>query len=274
MSEVARLRPVDTDVAVRVQLTYIALNGLAVELSRVPGRKNIVWITDGVPITLGPNRSDTGDFVDFTPQLRQLSEGLDRSGIALYPVQQIMLGSPDSINGGSGIGSEATLNEFAGMTGGRPNAGKDIGAAVKQAMTDMRTGYQIGYYPPSRSPDGKFHKLRVTSTSKGVRIQAKTGYYAWPEPPGARANAAIEETAMTAFDAAEIGLRASLLLDPNGGRFFRLTAYIDANDVALAQQSGQYTGQLAVALVSYLADGRFESSPISSPGSALQRPGA
>ncbi len=53
----------------RVAITFQALETLAVQLSRVPGRKNIVWVTDGVPIALGPERSDTGEVVDFTSQI-------------------------------------------------------------------------------------------------------------------------------------------------------------------------------------------------------------
>ena len=210
-----RTRPVDIDVAVRVQITYSALSAIAAELSRVPGHKNIVWVTDGVPIELGPNRSDTGDFVDFTPLLRQMSDEFDRSGVAIYPVRQIMLGTPTHIddgpapapaNGAAGLGSLDTLEQFAEMTGGRPDAGKDIGAAVRQAIADARTSYQVGYYPPEKNWDDKYHKLRVTCTRKGVRIQAKTGYYAWREGPGAKADEAIESTVPTTFDAAEIGL--------------------------------------------------------------------
>ena len=89
------------------------------------------------------------------------------------------------------MGSIDTLDQFAEMTGGRPDDGKDIGAAVRQAINDARTSYQIGYYPPEKNWDDKYHKLRVTCTRKGVRIQAKTGYYAWREGPGARAEEAI-----------------------------------------------------------------------------------
>ncbi len=92
MRTVMHVRPVDMDVAVRVQLTYAALEALGSGMSAVPGRKNVVWITDGVPISLGPVRSDTGDVVDFTPWLRQLSLALDRSEIAIYPVPQILSG--------------------------------------------------------------------------------------------------------------------------------------------------------------------------------------
>ena len=272
MQAVLRVRPADIDVAVRVQLTYAALDQLAIQLSSVPGRKNIVWVTDGVPIALGPGRSDTGDFVDFTKQMRQLSEGLDRSGVAIYPVRQVLLGSPDNIGGTSGAGdtggagigiqSLATLDDFAGMTGGRPNAGKDIGAAVKQAMSDLRFSYQIGYFAPPQSRDGKFHKLRIVCKRKGVRIQAKTGYYAWPEPLGTAAKDAIDAAAATALDATEIGLRGTLLTDAKDGRTAHLKARIEAKDIALGREGDQYTGQLRLAVVGYLANGRAEGSGV------------
>jgi VWFA-related protein len=254
---VMRTRPVDIDVAVRVQLTYVALNALAVQLSRVPGRKNIVWITNGVPIALGPNRSDTGDFADFTEQLRHLSDGLVRSGVAIYPVRQAMLGSP-----GGGASGEETLADFAGLTGGRPDMGKDIGAALRQAIADLRVSYQIGYYVPWRSRNGKFHKLRIVCRRKGVRIQAKTGYYAWADPPEAKAKQAIDVAISTPFDATEIGLRGSLLPDPQHGRMARLEVHIDAKDIALGHEEDQYSGQLRLAVVAYQADGHIEDSAV------------
>lgn len=112
-------------------------------------------------MALGGIRSDTGFPVDFTPQIRQLSEVLERSNIALYPVREIMLGRSDNIGaesggagatGGAGTGlqSIATLNLFADLTGGRRSTDKDIGTAVQQAMNDLHFYYQIGYdVPPS-----------------------------------------------------------------------------------------------------------------------------
>ena len=253
LRKVQQSRPVEVDIAMRVQMTYLALSSIAAELSRVPGRKSIVWLTDGVPIELGPNRSDTGDFLDFTPLLRQMSEALDRSGVAIYPVRQVMLGSPDNVNGaGSGIGSVETLNEFAELTGGRPDAGKDISTALRQAVNDTRTSYQIGYYPPAKNWDNKFHKLRVTCTRKGVHIQSKTGYYAWRQAPGAKSEQAINSAISTTFDAAEIGLRATLSPSPKGERMVRIDAHIDAQDIVLIHDGDKYNGHLRLAIVGYV----------------------
>ena len=255
MKVVTQVRPVDDlDPVYRVQVTYGALANVAMQLSRVPGRKSIVWLTDGVPIVLGPNRSGTGDFLDFTPQLRKLSETFDRFGVSIYSVRQVMMGSADAMGppGSTGMGSLDTLNQFAEMTGGRPDAGKDIGAAVRQSINDMRTSYQIGYYPPQSNWDNKFHKLRISCTRKGVRIQAKTGYYAWEDAPGARSEEAIDAAMATSFDAAEIGLRASLTPNPSPPHSYRLEARIDGRDLGLAQEGDNYTGELRLAIVGYL----------------------
>ncbi|MBZ5578292.1 MAG: VWA domain-containing protein [Acidobacteriia bacterium] len=263
MRAVMQVRRTDIDVAIRTQITYQALGALAVQLSRIPGRKNVVWITDGVPIELGPNRSDTGDYVDFTPLLRQMSEALDRSDVSIYPVRQVMLGSPDNVDQGrSGIGSLDTLNLFAGMTGGRPDSGKDIGAAVRQAVHDVVTSYQIGYYPPDKEWDNKFHKLKIACTRKGVRLQAKTGYYAWQEPPGAKAQSAISSAMQTAFDAAEIGLRGTLSPAPKGGTAFHLDAHLDAKDIVLVHEGNQYNAQLRLAIVGYGPGGPPQGGPM------------
>ena len=261
---VLQARPVDIDEAVRVQLTLRALDAIAAELSRVPGHKSIVWLTDGIPIELGPRRSDIGDWVDFTPLLRQMSEAFDRSSVAIYPVRQVMLGSPENVDGRNrdGMSSIATLDELAGMTGGRPDAGKDVGAAVRQAVVDMRTSYQIGYYPPEKNWDDKFHKLRVTCTRKGVRIQAKTGYYAWHEKPGARTEQAINSAISTRFDAAEIGLRASLSPNPNGRRQLRLDVHIDAHDVILTHEGDLYKGHLRLTIVGYTVGQQVQRGPV------------
>jgi VWFA-related protein len=257
MKTVLQNRPIDIDDAVRTQLTYMALNRIAVELAQVPGRKSLVWLTDGVPIELGPERSDTGDWVDFTPLLRQLSEGFDRSGVSIYPVRTIMLGSPnnvdlDGISRGDGMASIDTLAQFAQMTGGRADTGKDIAGALRQAISDARTSYEVGYYPPEQSWDNKFHKIGVTCTRKGVRIQTKTGYYAWRDTPGARAELAIGSAISTTFDAAEIGLRAKLSPDPKVGNAMSLDAHIDARDVVLVHEGDLYDAQLRVAIVGYV----------------------
>jgi VWFA-related protein len=272
MRAVMGFRSPNIDVFVRTQLTFAALDALGEQLSAVPGRKIIVWVTDGVPVALGAGRSDTGFPIDFTPQIRQLSQVLERSNIALYPVRQIMLGRGDNIgadSGGAGatggadtgLQSIATLDQFADFTGGRRSAGKDIAGAVQQAIRDLQFYYRIGYYVPSANWNDKFHKLRVTSTRKGVRIQAKAGYYAWKTEAGSRTQQAFAAIASAPFDAEEIGLRASLSADAQDHDAREVNLRIAARDIAWAQQGDSYVDQLRIMYVGYMPNGLIASSP-------------
>jgi hypothetical protein len=272
LKTVTRIRPGGIDVADRIQITFRALEVLAAQLSRVPGRKNLVWVTDGVPLQLGPYQLDTDDFVDFTPQLRTVSEELDQAGVAIYPARQVLFGAPDGIGSTSGVGqtggagtgveSKETLDNFAGMTGGRLDHGKDVGATVTQAIKDVQTGYLLAYYPPERNWDNKFHELRVTCKRKGVHIQTRTGYYAWADAPGARAQEAFNMVTSMMFDASEIGLRAKLSrydADPNTAH---VDLHIDANDVALIPDGTDYVADLRFSVVHYLTGGGAQRGPI------------
>ena len=241
---VAQLRP-EGNRTVRMELTFRALDAAAAELARVPGYKSIVWVTDGLPIE--QRSANTGDLVDFTPFIRQMSETFNGDHVAIYPVYA------------NGIANSETLNLFAGLTGGRPDAGQDIGGAVRQAMANMRTSYQVSYYPPASNWNNKLHKLRVTTTRKEVRIQSRTGYYATEAPPEERSGQAIDSFSRTAFDAAEIGLTARLSRLAGSG--FHLEARIDARDLALLPVDGHYNARLRMAVLEYAKGALSQRGP-------------
>jgi VWFA-related protein len=256
----------------RARFTYEALDRLALEMSRVPGSKNIVWVTAGVPVAMNP-RNLVGEALNMWTwqQLQEFGEELARSGVAIYPVQQIMIGSQDAGSPGprgsgaainAGLDDRRTLDELAGLTGGRLNQGKDIGEAVTESRNDLRTSYQIGYFPPPGNWDAKFHKLRVTCNRKGVRIQAKTGYSALKDAHETDTRHALDAAASADFDAAEIGLRVTMSPDGNDPQMEHFGLHINANDIALPRQDARYTAQLRLTAIAYLANGRNEDSKI------------
>ncbi len=254
MRSLQKVRPGDTNVLnVRIDLTLKALMNIGGQMSAYPGRKNLVWITDGIPFAIAASHSQTGSAIDFTTQLRQVGDRFAKAQIAIYPVPQFMLGSADAVNGD--LNSIGALNILAGITGGRPDASSDIGKAVQQAMRDLRSGYQIGYYPSDDSWDGKFHDLRVTCTRKGVRIQTRTGYLASKEPDATLADRATGDALRTRAEVAEIGLYALVTPDPKVAHQTDIAMRITAEDVALPQNGDRFTGQLKLTLVLYKKDG-------------------
>lgn len=271
------MRPIDLDIDTRVRATFSTLSMVAARLAAVPGRKNIVWITHGVPISLAPNRTLTGDWIDYTPYVRQLSNTLDRADTSIYAVQQSPPGSLQnqgadmgrSLPGESapaspmaGMGSEETLAEFASLTGGRAYQNNDIVGAIKQAVNDAKQSYLLSYAPPPENWDGKFHKLRVTCRRKGVKLQTRQGYYAFAEQgaSGKQVQDAMEAAILSPFDAAEVGLRATSSLLTADAPAVHLEIRIDLADVKLTPEAGAFTGQLAVRFVEYQSDGAMRQS--------------
>jgi len=262
------LRPLNLLVDDRVRMTYGALEALAARVAETPGRKSIIWISHGMPISIGA-RSGAFDEIDYTPLLQRLTATLDRANVAVYPVRQPGSLAPGAAAPGStdapsmGLASIETLEEFAGLTGGRAYGTVDIAGAIAQAARDARMSYLIAYDPPLDKWDGKYHKIRVACSRKGVRLQTKQGYYAFAGEAheGDQEKAAIQTAISSPFDIPEIGLYARLAPSGKTPRAMNLTIRIDAADILLAREGELFTGQLAVAIAGYLADGRAEVPP-------------
>lgn len=164
IDQVYGMRPMDErEAGIRIQTTYQALEALASKLQEIPGRKNMIWVTPGVAERI---RLANGDWFDFTPRLHRFAAAMDRDDISLTTVER---------GDAPGSRDEATVQEFAQLTGGQV-LDSNLDKAISTIQAEARSGYVIEYAAPS--PDGKYHKIKVTSTHKGVRIQTKQGYYA------------------------------------------------------------------------------------------------
>lgn len=80
--------------------------------------------------------------------------------------------------------ADAYLAELADKSGGRLHRADTLGSlptAFKQVAAELRTQYALGYYPQKRERDGKYRKIKVSTTRKGAVVRARPGYRA----PGA-----------------------------------------------------------------------------------------
>ncbi len=265
---VLTMRPdeMEWDVDFQIRTTYGALAALSSAVAANPGRKSIVWITHGIPIEIGPRRSGTGDWIDYSPYLRQLTARFDAANIALYPVVM----SPPGMTPGTdadplaGFASLDTLRQFADLTGGHVYM-QDVRTAIHEAVDEARVGYLIAYAPSPAKWDGKYHTIRVTCARAGVRIETKKGYYANP-PQALSADQrmlALRSAASSPFDAAEIGLRVTVLPGAEGpdSRTFRISPA--ARDLLWLGQDGDFRANLQVLLVELGAAGpRLAAQPV------------
>ncbi len=232
------------DPFLRFNTTFKALSALGQQLATVTGRKNLIWLTHGVPLTV---RLPGADYQDFTPQIRALSVAAAQAGIALYAVDQSGAGA-----GATPDLSRETLQMLSNLTGGRWFASDAIETAMAGASADARGNYTVAYYAPISEKDKKFHKIHLESARKGLHFQTRDGRFGdTPEPQTDALEAAVfDNVRRSPLDATEIGLRVALTSDPaTKTEHFRI--HVDPADVLLESADQHHRGHLSLMLASY-----------------------
>src|SRR5262249_43055104 len=83
--------------------------------------------------------------------------------------------------GREGDGAEALASGTGGFSVRNTN---DFASGILRIAREPEIYYLLGYIPPPRPPDGRFHKIEVRLRGKGYVVRARKGYYD-PEPGSA-----------------------------------------------------------------------------------------
>jgi VWFA-related protein len=131
------------------------------------GRKAIILVSDG---------EDFGSKVS----LEQALEATHLSDTIIYAI-----GVADPERYLQGLGrpyqGKGILEKLAKESGGRAiflSDPEELQEAFDQLASELRSQYYLGYTPTNRTRDGRFRKLEVRVKTKGLRVQARRGYYA------------------------------------------------------------------------------------------------
>lgn len=197
----------------RLQLTLDALTGIAQNLKSLPGRKNLIWVSEGFPFSIEPGKIvDARDHVsgrNYTVSISSTANALFDSQIAIYPIDSRGIITSDvydpASRGFDAIGRTQTqigltstvseennnldvvhssMQEIAERTGGRAFYNRnEIGDAIVESMKDGTTYYTLAYSPTNHDWNGKFRRIGVKSKRPGMKLRYRLGYFAIP--PGA-----------------------------------------------------------------------------------------
>ena len=75
----------------------------------------------------------------------------------------------------------SVAREMATQTGGRVISVRndnDLDKAFDQISQELRSQYVIAYYPTDTTANGAFRKIKVETTTEGLRVLTRQGYYA------------------------------------------------------------------------------------------------
>jgi VWFA-related protein len=176
-----------------------ALNGLDAVIgwiAGVPGRKAILYVSDGLPIVPGDellswaaDRSNsmrgtgrisglTSQSNDMSKRFRDVTAHASRNRVGIYPIEAwgARANRGRQISGTIIANRQNGLRFLAQDTGGRVmlNAGDPI-SALKLMEEDLSAFYSLGYRP-TRAADGREHKIEVRVKAKGATARHRQWY--------------------------------------------------------------------------------------------------
>jgi len=189
----------------RVNITTDSMMQLARYLSAIPGRKNLIWLSESFPVAIGIIESVNNSAVEnrnYSQKLRRMTNLLAESQVAVYPVDvrglvaggfqaagsRSLIGPPPLDAGSVGsakiltptsqtppgfgeldelVEERNTLAEVATATGGKAfYSANNISAAINTAIEQGSNYYTLSYTSTNKVYNGKFRKIKVALAEK------------------------------------------------------------------------------------------------------------
>ena len=272
----------------RVGRTAGTIEDIANHLARLPGRKNLVWVSGSFPFSIGLDTPFTPETTSqerrtFSEEIERAARALNNANMAIYPVDARGLMGPSFTTrapafrpgqqgpglrrnpvGPIGLSPDRanidTMNILADRTGGRAFYNtNDIQGSVRRAIEDSRVTYVLGFYPTHGNWDAKFREIKVQVKRPGLHLRYRRGYLALPE---ATFDSKKREVLMRAavdspLDDTSLGLEARLhVVDVPGAMTLKTELLVYSRDLTLVAQGDRWAGTVDVLFVQRGTDGK------------------
>ncbi len=263
----------DGEILGRVLDTKHALEGIARHVAKVPGRKNLIWVTAGFPI-VWPTPPSVPLF-NFTPDMEEAARALNNANVALYAVDARgligalgqMTGVPSAESRGAasladmmwqnlarsyravGPSGIDTMNLLAGLTGGDVYFNTNgIENSIQTAVEDADLTYTLGFYPAREPKDRDLHNLKVKVARAGVTVRYRENYSASLAPATEKDRPTLDQLLKDPLNATQLDLFAETVPDQARPGSYQVRVSVDLHDVQLEHQDAQWVGMLGVSI--------------------------
>jgi VWFA-related protein len=139
------------------------------------GRKNLIWISEGFPLSLYPDVTDAGQVMvveDYSPIVEKIADDLMAAQVALYPISAAGVSKDDHFS------AQTAMASMAQRTGGKTFFNRnDLDTGIRASLDDGSTYYTLEYYPSNKKWDNKFRHIKVKVDRPGLKLQYRDGYY-------------------------------------------------------------------------------------------------
>lgn len=249
----------------------------------LPGRKSLVYFSDGLPINRG--RGNGGDSICVYQALRQLVDAAARASVVIYAIDARGVVNAYHISAADDVAPEDTLavregrgqgffesqnglNYMAENTGGRfIHMNNDLNRALGRVLSDQRGYYLLGYRPAGDTFKGKrFHSIKVRVRRPGLSVRSRSGFFSLPDgedaPTAARSNSdrPLYVALASPVGGADVRMQLTAFFgnDPRNGSFMRSLLHINAQDLTFKDEPNGFKKTVFdVAAVTFGEDGRI-----------------
>jgi len=155
---------------------FDTLYQIAFSLSRLPGRKNVLWFSGGSTRCLKP---DTVTLPDDSPW-RDLYDELNLDRIAVYPIDVRGLVTNFSHRmQGAGWQQHMAMKDAAQATGGEAFYNSNgLTEITDHVVSSDGSFYTLTYAPHNLDLDNNWHKIHVEVDGHSYHLSYRTGYFA------------------------------------------------------------------------------------------------
>jgi VWFA-related protein len=257
----------------RVRATMGALRTIAEHLAILPGRKNVIWVSNGFPLNFGLEDLGEGqrpqisrEWQTYGGEVELILRTINQANVAIYPVDAAGLVGPKIANAAVAMGipgqpiqrpgtvssinpNHDTMRLVADRTGGRAAYNtNDIATAIRRAVDDSRVSYTLAFYPSAT--DNKWHDLKVRVKRPDVQVRHRQGYLSIPQtkPSQSTREASIQSAVWSPLESTAIPVNARVDL-VDDGKALEILLQIDITGVGLDTKDDRLLDTLYVEFI-------------------------
>ncbi|HKN24962.1 MAG TPA: VWA domain-containing protein [Candidatus Acidoferrum sp.] len=130
------------------------------------GRQAILMFSDGEDNSSSHN-------------MMEAIEAAQAANVIVYAIRYTETNKHGELNARNKYGI-SVMDRIAKETGGAHIDAEhtDPHTYFRQIAEELRTSYELAYYPTNKTRDGTFRKIGIRSRDEAIKIRAKTGYFA------------------------------------------------------------------------------------------------